>query len=472
MGLFNKKVSNRRLTPAKKYKFFKRLGYEPNPGQVKFHNSDARFRIVSAASRVGKSTGAAFEAMAYAHLPNKMIWTVGPTYNLSEKVFRIIWRKLVEELRYDTVAKSRRDRYIKFPWGTEIWGMSAHTPENLLGEGVDLLVVDEASRIRSDVWNEYMRERLIDKIGHALIISSPKGSGGWFPELFRRGQAKEIGHFSVSCSLFDNPRIPKEELEELLRVLPKEAYDQEVLGKFVPYGGLVYKEWKEEIHVSKAAEFIPGVPVLLAVDFGTRNPCVVLFVQQIGENLFNVFDEYYERNHITLEHATNVRASILRMLKASGHETITMYHDPSGLDQSNTFRLINPELVTIGAVNDVVPGINTVGSHMKYNEYAGRPGLLIHPRCSSLIWEMGLYHYPKTRTILTGESENPVPVDDHALDALRYLLHTMAPISSLQVLVDHFDAGFSEPSIVDQEAGRGYISDIARLKSAVLSETE
>jgi hypothetical protein len=460
------------VTRAGRYEFFKVIGYEPHPGQRKIHDSESRFRVVSAASRFGKSHCTAMEVCTYAHLHNKMIWIAAPTYELSEKVFRLVWRTMIEERKYETIFKSYRDRKIKFAWGTEIHGKSCQNPESLLGEGVDFLVIDEASRIRKDHWNEYLRMRLIDKSGYALIISSPKGSSGWFPNLYRRGQDELYEQWwSVSCALAENPRIPREEIELLKATLPKESYDQEVMGKFVPYGGLVYKEWDAERLVTKALDFIPSVPIILAVDFGTRNPCAALFCQKIGEKLFNVFDEYYVKGRITIDHAIAVRTKLYEYMAKSKHQTVDMYHDPSGLDQSLTFKKIIPELVTIPAVNDIVPGVNTVSSFIKPVE-SGRPKVLIHDRCQNLVWELGLYHYPKTTTIGRADSEIPVDVDNHAIDALRYMLHTMCPVSSLPLNISALDAKFSKPIMCIQEAGNDYVREIDNLKSAFQAETE
>lgn len=411
------------------------------------------------------------EVCTYAHLHNKMIWIAAPTYELSEKVFRLVWRTMIEERNYETIYKSYRDRKIKFAWGTEIHGKSCQNPESLLGEGVDFLVIDEASRIRADHWNEYLRMRLIDKSGYALIISSPKGSSGWFPELYRRGQDENYGNWwSVSCALKENPRIPREEIELLKNTLPEESYKQEVEGLFVPYGGLVYKEWLAEHFVSKAFDFIPDVPIILAVDFGTRNPCAVLFCQRIGEKLFNVFDEYYVKNRITIDHAIAVRQKLHAYMAKGKHQSVEMYHDPSGLDQSQTFKKYIPELITIPAVNDIVPGVNTVRSFLMPVE-TGRPKILIHDRCQNLVWELGLYHYPKTTTIGRADSEIPVDVDNHALDALRYMLHTMCPVT-IPINIEALDTKFSKPIMCIQEAGHDYVREIGDLKSAFLAETE
>jgi len=54
---------------------------------------------------------------------------------------------------------------------------------------------------------------------------------------------------------------------------------------------------------------------------------------------------------------------------------------------------------------------------------AGRPRLHIAARCTNLIREMGLYHYP-TGTDTKDPKDVPVDKDNHAIAGIRYLLYS------------------------------------------------
>ena len=56
---------------------------------------------------------------------------------------------------------------------SEIRGKSADNPVSLLGEGLDWLIVDEAARLKPAIWEGHLSQRLIDKKGWALLISTP-----------------------------------------------------------------------------------------------------------------------------------------------------------------------------------------------------------------------------------------------------------------------------------------------------------
>lgn len=461
------------LSVQGKYKFFDLLGYKPHAGQRKLHDSTARFRILKAASRCGKSTGAAFEIMAYAHLPKKVLWIVAPTYDLTKPIFDRVWQTMVEERKYETTYKSYRDRIIRFAWGTEIFARSTQNPDSLLGAGVDLMAIDEAVRIPGRIYEEYLRQRVTDRRGHIIFTTSPKGMSGWFPKIYKRGLDQQFKNwFSATATLMDNPMITEDEIEELRLTLPEDVFKQEVLGEFVPYGGLVYKEWSSEIHVSNAAEYIPDVPVLMAVDYGTRNPCACLFMQRIGETTFNIFDEYYMPGKDTVTHTEILGPRIREFTEKSKHKQIISYHDPAGLDETKIFQRFIPQLVLLPGVNDIKPGINTVRWFLGQDTNASRPRLLVHPRCVNTAWEMGIYHYPERREGSNApETELPVDVDNHAVAAMRYLLHTMHPAGQASIDISILDSDFSEDLLSVQEAGHGYYDEITTLKSAIASET-
>ncbi len=75
--------------------FFDKIDYQPHEGQRAFHDSPARFKIACCGRRYGKSTMSARDVAPELFLPDKRFWIIGPTYDLGEKEFRIIWDDLM-----------------------------------------------------------------------------------------------------------------------------------------------------------------------------------------------------------------------------------------------------------------------------------------------------------------------------------------------------------------------------------------
>ena len=156
---------------------FADLGYEPHPGQLAVHRSTAPRRVLVCGVRWGKTLCSAMEGIAAAMAPceRSIGWVAAPTYDLADRVFREIQFIAVKHLKHRivTMKESNRQLVLRNMAGglSEIRGKSADNPVSLLGEGLDWLIVDEASRLKPAIWQSHLSQRLIDKKGWALLIS-------------------------------------------------------------------------------------------------------------------------------------------------------------------------------------------------------------------------------------------------------------------------------------------------------------
>ena len=139
-------------------------------------------KIWVAGRRTGKSFATANEVMPYMFEPGKRIWIVGPTYDLGEKEFRVIWDVIVKQLGLGAKKvkkaynKDSGSMYLEFlEWGTRLEVRSADHPQNLVGEALDFVVLAEAAKIKDEVWKLYLRPALADKRGAAIISTTPQG---------------------------------------------------------------------------------------------------------------------------------------------------------------------------------------------------------------------------------------------------------------------------------------------------------
>ena len=234
----------------KKEALFKTLGYEPHPGQQAIHNSRAPRRIVACGVRFGKSLCAAMEGLAAAMEPRERAlgWIVAPTYDLSERVFNQAVTIAVSHLKHRIVKVSEHDRRLvlrNLGGGvSEIRGKSADNPISLLGEGLDFLIVDEASRLRPSIWEGHLSQRLIDRKGWALLISTPKGKG-WYYDLWKRGQGADPAFQSWNLPSWSNPLLAREEIEAQREQLPERVFRQELGAEFLEGSGAVFRYVRE-----------------------------------------------------------------------------------------------------------------------------------------------------------------------------------------------------------------------------------
>jgi hypothetical protein len=236
-----------------KYHWFDVADYSPHEPQKLIHGSDKRFVVCISGRRLGKSLLASKEAEAVLMQPNKRVWIVAPTYNLTDMVFREIYKTLVIDRKVKLKAiikKSESERLIKLAWGSEVVGKSADNPDSLVGEAVDFLIFDECAKTKRRIWEKCLRPTLTDRQGRALFITTPEGTN-WVYRLYLRGLKKKSKEWDAFLFPTEkNPYISKDDLLEAKRTLAPEVFNQEYMADFFSFSGKVYKDFLAQIHVT------------------------------------------------------------------------------------------------------------------------------------------------------------------------------------------------------------------------------
>lgn len=214
------------------------LGYDPHPGQVAVHRSKAPRRVLACGVRWGKSTAGAMEAIAALMAPNEgsLGWLCAPTYDLTNRIYKRVVETVKQRLGHRIVAEIPREHRIlvlNITGGvSELRAKTADNPASLLGEGLDWLIVDEASHLKPEVWEMYLSQRLVDRNGWALLLSTPRGRN-WFYQLYRRGQrGRDPSVESWRSPSCDNPHLKPELIERERVALPPATFAESYLAEF------------------------------------------------------------------------------------------------------------------------------------------------------------------------------------------------------------------------------------------------
>jgi len=240
---------------------------QPHPGQLEVHNSDARFKVLSAGRRWGKTRLGVNECLDAASKGGRA-WWVSPSYKTSE----VGWRPLRQIARKIPNAEVRLvDRMVTLPGGGFVAVRSADNPDSLRGEGLDFVVMDECAFMQKEAWTEAIRPALSDRLGKALFISTPKGRN-WFWENYQRGINGEEGWQSWTFPTASNPYIDAKEIEAARRDLPEMIFRQEYLAEFIESDGGVFRRVQEAAVLSPqepqpGRQYVAGVDVASSVDF-------------------------------------------------------------------------------------------------------------------------------------------------------------------------------------------------------------
>jgi len=112
--------------------------------------------------------------------------------------------------------------------GAVVWFKTGEKPDNLYGEDVYAMVIDEASRLREDAWHA-CRSTLTSTKGPVRIIGNVKGRKNWFFNLCRKAQAGEKDHRYTKITWRDGVEagiINAEEVEAARRDLPANVFKE------------------------------------------------------------------------------------------------------------------------------------------------------------------------------------------------------------------------------------------------------
>lgn len=334
-------------------------------GQREVAASVARFRILRAGRRWGKTKIAAHEAvMAAVRKRDQMVWWVANNDTNVRRGYRNVLKQLPRGLlAKDPPSERANSRILEFTNGSMMEFYTAGTPDALVGEGVNFVVVDEAALIEESVWNRRIRPTLSDTLGRALIVSTPRGRN-WFHDWWHRGQdPSKPNYASWHFTSEDSPYMDAEEIEDARDTLPLIEFRQEYLADFVANAASIFTLEGERPDGRPFDAVLPGlVPpegwVILGVDLGKQNDFTVLSACNAETRLPCYFDRF---NTISWPVQQDIIAQVVRELEAdSAVDGVQVVVDSTGLGD-----VVTDELDERGL--DVVP-INFSGGSVTQKE--------------------------------------------------------------------------------------------------------
>ncbi len=424
----------------------KTITIEAHERQREFLLSKAPTVVFQGGARSGKTWAGCLKALLMlSEYPGVWGMYIAPTYKQLHQAAMPHLLKLGDALGLLRQWQfNKTEGVISLPSGATMLLRSAEDPAALLGATLGWAVGDEVALWRMQAYN-FLQDRLSDPNGprQAFFTFTPKGKNWAFEILGTPRYGLEIIH----ATTHDNWTLPAD-YHERLRTEHGEGtryWQQEVMGEYVAWEGLVYSSFAIDRHVAPRPE--AGVTrTVFGVDWGWTNPGVMLPLQLLEDGSLYVPEEVYESERPMEWWAERGRALAARY----GADTFTC--DPSAPE--NLAHLQRSGLRVIRANNEVLPGITAVAGRFASG------GLTIAPSCENLIRELGLYSY-KSRPDGEIRPDEPDKHFDHACDALRY---AVMELTSRPVTVPGYykaDVHLVRPAVPDRphtmprdEAGR------------------
>jgi len=364
--------------------------------QYQFVTCDERFTAFIAGIGSGKTFGGAVKGVSLAK-PGTLGLVVAPTYPM----LRDATLRAYSDILGDTIDLHKGEMRGELVNGAEILFRSADQPDRLRGPNIHWSHIDEGGLCPKGTWEVVIgRLRADGEAGPCFVTATPKGRN-WLYE-----RSSEMRVFRAHTR--DNPFISREFVESLESSYTGKFAEQELAGAFVAFEGIVYDEFRSDLHVKRRDN--EWKRVIIGGDEGYTNPAVLLVIAEDNDGRAHVLEEFYRRRVLQ----ANVVGECKRLYEAHKPETIQIDPSAAGL----IAEMQSAGLPATGANNVVRDGIQAVKSRFAVAG-DGKPRLTLDPSCVHTIAELESYAWKETGGEMRDEPEK---INDHAMDSLRYAM--------------------------------------------------
>ena len=261
---------------------------------------------------------------------------------------------------------------------------------------------------------------------------NPEGPNHWF-YVEHVKESEKHKYVRIHFDIEDNPSLSEAMIERYKSMFTGIFYRRFILGEWAFADGVIYDSFDESRNTYtndtrneklpiqiRENDYAHGGSPWYSCDFGVFNPTVFLKgyrFKKKGEQLpyYYIDDEYYYDGRKKQHQKTDEEYLDDFNYFSSNGENKGLIVDPSASSLITTARKRGINILK--ANNDVLVGIRHVHTLFSTGHL-----LINKDKCKNLISELGLYIWNEKRSEIG--KEEPVKANDHACDALRYLIET------------------------------------------------
>jgi len=266
----------------------------PHATQSALLSSTARFRVVPAGRRSGKTERAKRYVIAKASIavPDSRFFVAAPTRDQAKAIY---WHDLKSMIPSRLLATTPSETHLSLQLinGAEIHVIGMDKPERIEGRPWDGGVLDEFANMKARAWGENVRPALSDRRGWAWLIGVPEGRNHYY-DLWKyaiSGTDPDWAGFTwKSAEILD-----ADEVAAARRELDPLVFEQEYEASFVNFSGRAYYPFNESTHCGRL-QYNPAAPIGLCFDFNVEpGVCAIVQEQRLpnGQDGTGVIGEVY-----------------------------------------------------------------------------------------------------------------------------------------------------------------------------------
>jgi len=368
-------------------------------------NDPARYKIVSSGRRFGKSY---FSVLFLLNKPleaNERRWIVFPTYRQAKMVS---WSLLKGIFANKQATINETELSITLDNGAKIELKGADKPDSLRGVSTTMVVMDEYSYMKENVWGEIIQPTLAENKGSALFVGTPSGLNHFY-DLFVKGQSNDSDYKSWQFTTLEGGFISEEEVENAKKNLDKRTFQQEYEASFLTAANRCAYNFNRDTHC-RVMEKSPRM--FWGIDFGVASYMTALLMCENTAGEVYVFDEIGLQNSNTFE--------LAKLMQEKGRG-LPCYPDPAGKARTSNSTKSDHKILQDSGFTVIAKKSNPTQKdrlnalNRMLEDATGKHKLFINPKCKNTIRDLELCTLDNGQILKTETLS-------HFLDGLMYPL--------------------------------------------------
>jgi Terminase large subunit, T4likevirus-type, N-terminal len=400
----------------------------PHHEQLRLWQSKARFKIIPAGRRSGKTELAKRRLVHSLFIKNKYkvpprFFAAAPTRDQAKRIW---WQDLCDLIKPDWIKSiNASELKIKLKNGAELIVLGMERPQRMEGVSWDGGVIDEYADCKKGTFDAHIRPSLADREGWLWLIGVPDVEGPaqveyeQFYDLASKGTDEEWAAFHWASADILRP----EEIASAKRRMDPRLFEQEMMGKFILAGGRAFPDFSQDLHV-KSVDYDPKLPICWSLDFNINPMCSGVLQHHDGKIV--VLEELVLPDTKTdvavtafLDRAAE-RGWNLEKMQIYGDSTGNCRDSTSGLSDwiivKNRLAHLSPKFCVPRANPAIKETINAINAKLKSADET--VSLQVNPKCHQLINDFRNALWPSPNLLH----------DEHSLAWLRYFVQREYPI--------------------------------------------
>lgn len=265
--------------------------WDPTSTQANLWDSKARFNVVPAGRRSGKTelaklmiamiAGGGFADPRFGryrvvHDQAPRYFVAAPTYGQARRIY---WDDLKAMVPRSWLSEDPRETemLLRFKSGASLFVLGLDQPARIEGSPWDGGILDEYGNMKESAWLAHVRPALADRNGWCWLIGVPEGRNHYF-RTYQKALSDGSGEWSA-FSWKSADVLPASEIEQARRDLDDLTFRQEYEADFITFEGRAYHAFTDQ-NVVSGFQYDTRQPLIVCFDFNVA-PGVATILQEL-----------------------------------------------------------------------------------------------------------------------------------------------------------------------------------------------